>query len=145
MLAHLTALSTLVIAMSTAGLGHVVGLLVPLAMYLYFASRSRYVAFHALQATVFQAVFGIVYLIITALVGAAVAAAWIVSGVLTVVLVGFLLMPVALGLSLLASVELVALPVLGLYYALRGAYLTSQGRDFDYPWVGRLTRHSMGA
>ena len=41
MLAHLTALSTLVIAMSTAGLGHVVGLLVPLA---YSVSKAQQVS-----------------------------------------------------------------------------------------------------
>ena len=54
-LAHLTALLTLIVGASTSGVGAVVALLVPLGMYLYFGGRSRYVAFHALQATVFQA------------------------------------------------------------------------------------------
>src|SRR5258708_36058494 len=61
--AHLTAVLTLLIAISTAGLGHILGLLVPLGMYLYFSNRSRYVAYHALQATVFQAVAGVLYVV----------------------------------------------------------------------------------
>ena len=96
--AHLSAVLTLLIAASTAGVGHILGLLVPLAIYLYFSNRSRYVAYHALQATVFQAVAGIVYVVAAALAGAMIAVAWTVSGVLTVVLVGLVLMPVALGL-----------------------------------------------
>jgi uncharacterized Tic20 family protein len=143
MLAHLSGLLTLLVAVSTAGVGHVVGLLVPLAMYLYFSTRSRYVAYHALQATVFQAVAGIIYVIAAALAGAMIAVAWTVSGLLTVILVGIVLMPLALALTLAAGVELVALPAVGLFYALRGAYMTYHGRDFAYPVVGRLVARSM--
>jgi uncharacterized Tic20 family protein len=142
-LAHLTAVLTLLVAVSTAGVGHILGLLVPLAIYLYFSSRSRYVAYHALQATVFQAVAGILYVIAAALAGAMIAVAWTVSGVLTIVLVGLLLMPVALGVTLLAGVELLALPALGLFYSLRGAYLIYQGQEFDYPVVGLLVARSL--
>jgi uncharacterized protein len=141
--AHLTAVLTLLIAVSTAGLGHILGLLVPLAMYLYFSNRSRYVAYHALQATVFQAVAGIVYVIVAALAGALIAVAWTVSGVLTVLLVGIVLIPLALGLTLAAGVELVALPALALFYSLRGAYLIEMGQEFDYPLIGRLVARSL--
>jgi len=142
-LAHLSAVLTLIIAVSTAGLGHIVGLLVPLAIYLYFSNRSRYVAYHALQATVFQAVAGIVYVIAAALAGALIAVAWTVSGVLTVLLVGIVLIPLALGITLAAGVELVALPVLALFYSLRGAYLIYVGQEFDYPIVGPLVARSL--
>src|SRR5258708_4009804 len=142
-LAHLSALLTLLIAISTAGLGHILGLLVPLAIYLYFSNRSRYVAYHALQATVFQAVAGIIYVVAAALAGALIAAAWTVSGVLSVLLVGIVLIPLALGLTLAAAVELVALPVLALFFSLRGAYLIEMGREFDYPLIGRLVARSM--
>src|SRR2546427_11873360 len=54
-LAHLTALLTLAVAVSTGGLAHILGLLVPLAIYVYFSNRSRDLAYHALQGTVFQA------------------------------------------------------------------------------------------
>ena len=143
MLAHLSALLTLAIAASTAGLGHIVGLLVPLGLYLYFSNRSRYVAYHALQATVFQALAGILYVVAAVAAGAMIATAWTISGLLSVVLIGILMMPLALGLTLAAGVELVALPILGLFYALRGAYLTYQGRDFEYPIVGRLVARSL--
>jgi uncharacterized Tic20 family protein len=143
-LAHLTALLTLIVAASTAGLGHIVGLLVPLAMYVYFSNRSRYVAYHALQATVFQAAAGILYVVAAALSGAMIAVAWTVAGVLTIVLVGIALMPLALGLTLAAGVELVALPALAIFYSLYGAYLVSAGLEFDYPLVGRLVQRSMG-
>ncbi len=142
-LAHLTALLTLAVALSTAGLGHILGLLVPLAMYIYFSSRSRYVAYHALQATVFQALAGIVYVAAAALSGVMIAVAWTVAGVLTVVLVGFVLMPLALGLTVAAGVTLVLLPAVAIFYALYGAYLTYEGREFDYPVVGRLVARSM--
>jgi len=142
--AHLTALLTLAIAVSTAGLGHIIGLLVPLSIYLYFSGRSRYVAYHALQATVFQAVAGILYVVAAALSGALIAMAWTVSGVLTVVLVGIVLMPLALGLTLAAGVELVALPLLAIFYSIYGAYQIHSGREFDYPVVGGLVGRSLG-
>ncbi len=143
MLAHLTALLTVGVAVSTGGVGYVVALFVPLAMYLYFAGQSRYVAFHALQATVFQALAGIGYVVAASAIGVAIAAAWTVTGLLTLVLVGLVLLPVALGLTLFGAVELVALPVLGLFYALRGAYLTAQGEPFAYPWIGGIVSQSL--
>jgi uncharacterized membrane protein len=123
--------------------GHIVGLLVPLAIYVYFSSRSRYVAYHALQATVFQAVAGILYVIVASLAGAMIAVAWTVSGVLAAVLVGIVLMPVALALTLVAGVELVGLPALALFYSAYGAYLIYRGQEFDYPVLGRLVARSL--
>ena len=143
-LAHLTAVLTLIIAASTAGLGHIVGLLVPLAIYIYFSNRSRYVAYHALQATVFQAVAGILYVLAASLAGAMIALAWTVSGMLAVVLVGIALMPAALALTLVAGVELVGLPALALFYSAYGAYLIYKGQEFDYPVLGALVARSVG-
>lgn len=142
-LAHLSALLTLAVALSTAGLGHILGLLVPLAMYVYFSSRSRYVAYHALQATVFQALAGIVYVAAAALSGVMIAVAWTVAGVLTVVLVGLALMPLAFGLTVAAGVTLIALPAVAVFYSLYAAHQSYEGRQFDYPVVGRLVARSM--
>ena len=143
MLAHLTALLTVGVGLSTGGLGMVFALLVPLAMYLYFAGRSRYVAFHALQATVFQALGALAYVGVAALAGAAIATAWVVVGVLSLLLVGFLLLPVALGLTLLGGLEVALGPIIWLGFALRGAFLTYHGEDFEYPGIGRLVARSM--
>jgi uncharacterized Tic20 family protein len=141
--AHLTAVLTLLVAASTAGLGHIVGLLVPLGIYVYFSSRSRYVAYHALQATVFQALAGILYVVAASLAGAMIAVSWTVAGTLAVVLVGIALMPAALALTLVAGVELVGLPALALFYSAYGAYLIYKGQEFDYPVVGPLVARSM--
>ena len=143
MLAHLTALLTVGAACATSGVGYVVALLVPLGMYLYFAGQSRYVAYHALQATVFQALAGIAYVVFATLAGLGIAAAWSVTGVLMVVLVGFLLAPLALALTLFLALELGLLPLVGLFYTLRGAYLTAQGQPFAYPLVGAMVAQSM--
>jgi uncharacterized Tic20 family protein len=143
MLTHLTALLTVFTAAATGGPGYIVALLVPLALYLYFSQRSEFAAYHALQATVFQAVAGIVYVAVAAVAGTVIATAWVVTGVLSVVLVGIALIPMAFGLTLIAAVELLGLPVLMLAYALRGAYLVSEGKDFSYPVVGELAARSL--
>jgi uncharacterized Tic20 family protein len=143
MLAHLTALLTIFTAVATGGPGYIVALLAPLALYLYFAGRSEYAAYHALQATVFQALAGIVYVAAVALAGTLIAAAWVVTGVLTVVLVGLVLVPAAVGLTAIAGVELLGLPLLMLAFALRGAYLVSEGHEFAYPWVGEVVARSL--
>ncbi len=143
MLAHLTALLTVFTAVATGGPGYILALLAPLALYVYFAGRSEFAAYHALQATVFQALGGIVYVAVAALAGTVVVTAWVVTGVLSVVLVGVLLVPMALGLTLIAGVELLGLPVLMVAYALRGAYLVSEGSDFSYPVVGEMVARSL--
>jgi uncharacterized Tic20 family protein len=134
-LAHLTALLTVFVGASTGGVGAVFALLVPLAMYLYFGGRSRYVAFHALQSTVFQALGTVLYVVLGGSVAAAIAVAWTVAGVLTVVLVGLLLMPLALLLTILGGYALVAMPALWVAYSLVGAWRTYNGEPFDYPLV----------
>ena len=143
MLAYLSAVLTVFTAVATGGPGYVVALFVPLALYLYFSGRSDYAAYHALQATVFQALAGVAYVAIAALAGIMLAAAWVVTGVLTVLLVGVFFLPVAFGLTVMAA-ELLGLPVLALAYAVRGAYLTCAGSDFAYPLVGGLVARAWG-
>lgn len=143
-LSHLTVLLTALVGFYTGGTGAVVALLVPLALYIYFSGRSRYVAYHALQATVFQAVGGVVYVVTMAVVGSVVAMAWVITGVLTLVLVGILLVPVALAISLFSGLISVGLPVILFLLPLRAAYLTYYGKDFEYPLVGRVVGRVLG-
>ena len=145
MLAHLTALLTLVVGLSTGGLGAVAALLVPLGMYVYFRERSPYVAFHALQATAFQSFTGIAFVLMAALGSVVIAGAWVITVALSFVLVGLLLVPVSLVVTIVLAAGLLALPLAALVYAVRGAYLTYQGLPFDYPWVGALARRTMEA
>jgi hypothetical protein len=120
MLAHLSILLNLV----TGFFGPIAALIV----YLVYQDRSRYVAYHAMQSFVFQLVFWI---------GAGIFAGvtWAVSGALTVILVGCLLMPIALLISLI--------PLAALVYGVIGAIQVSQGQDFRYWLVGDWVRSTL--
>jgi uncharacterized Tic20 family protein len=133
-LAHASILLTFVLGVSTGGLAAILAAFVPLVIWLYFRDRSRFVAFHAMQATVFQVgslvawvgllVAGLVILIPT----------WILTVLLLVVLIGFLLLPLALVLTILLPAILIALPFVSLVYGLYGAYEVYAGRAFRY-WL----------
>jgi len=143
MLAHGTILSTMVIGFYTGGWGAVAALLLPLGLSVYWRERSPYVAYHALQATVFQALSGIVFVVAGGVVAVTISSAWIITAFLSVILIGLLLIPIAFVVTVIAVLFLLAVPTLTLTYALRGAYLTYQGEEFYYPWVGGLLARSM--
>ena len=91
--------------------GTLVGPLVCIIAYLRHKKRSEYVAFHALQALLFQIVF-------IAIMGLAVVILPPGSNE-----AGFLcLVPIVCGLPLLAMI---------------GAFSTLQGKDFKYPLIGQ--------
>ena len=117
MLAHLSVLANLV----TGFLGPVAALVI----YLVYKERSRFVAYHAMQAFVFQLVFWVGG-------GALTGLAWAVSGILSAVLIGLLCMPFACLLGLI--------PVGALIYGIIGAVQTSQSQDFKYWLIGDWVR-----
>lgn len=135
-IAHASTLITVLGGLASFGLGGILLALVPLGIYLAFRENSRYVAFHALQALVMQlgglAVYalGLVVLIIITVV------AWVVTGVLSVILVGVLLVPVALLITLLLVIFLLLFPLVQVGYSLYAALETGRGVDFYYPWIG---------
>jgi uncharacterized Tic20 family protein len=102
-LAHLSMFLNLL----TGFLGPVAALIV----YLVYKDRSPRVAFHALQSMWYQ----IGWLVILAV-------GWILTTLLMVVLVGFLLIPV-----------MVAVSVLPFVHAGYAAYKVNQGEDYRYP------------
>jgi hypothetical protein len=120
MLAHLSVLANLV----TGFLGPAIALII----YLVFRERSRYVAYQSMQAFVFQLLWW---------VGGGVLAgiAWAISGILSVVVIGLCLMPLALLISLI--------PLGALVYGVIGAIKTNQGQDFQYWLVGEWTRGTL--
>jgi hypothetical protein len=79
-----------------------------------------------------------------ALVGGTIAVAWVVAGVLSMVLIGLLLMPVALGITVVGGGALALAPFAAVAYSLYGAYLVSEGRDFRYWLIGDAVWRSMG-
>ena len=111
MLAHLSILANLVTAIG--------GPVIALVIYLVYKDRSRFVGFHAMQSFVFQLI---------AWVGAGFFAgiAWAVSGALSVILIGLLLMPIACLISLI--------PLAALVYGVVGGIQAGQGQNFRY-WL----------
>lgn len=88
------------------------------AIWLVYRDRSRTVAFHALQSLWYQ----VAWLVILAV-------GWTITGVLTLVLIGLLLVPVMLVLSLVPFA-----------HAAYAAYKVSQGVDYRYLWIARSGR-----
>lgn len=135
-MAHASTILSILVGLVTAGLGSVLLALVPLGIYLAFRGKSRYVAYHALQATTLQLTGLIIYALgLIALIVATVVA-WVVSGLLAIVLIGVLLIPVALLVTLLFVLFLLLFPLLLMGYALYAAVETGRGIDFHYPWIG---------
>jgi len=120
MLAHLSVLLNLL-----SGFG---GPVAALIIYLVLKDRSRYVAYHALQSLIFQLIW---WAGGSALAGIA----WALSGALSVIAIGFLLMPLACLISFL--------PIGALIYGVIGAIQTSQGQDFKYWLIGDWVRSTL--
>ncbi len=118
MLAHLSVLVNLF----TGVLGPVVALII----YLMFANRSKYVAYHAMQSFLFQLV-----------VWYGIGVMWGVVGLLSAILIGVLLIPFACVLTPLLLLGMAIAPI----YGVIGAVQTSQGQDFEYWWVGSWVRN----
>jgi uncharacterized protein len=87
-----------------------------LVIWLMYRDRSPRVAFHALQSLLYQ----VAWFVILGL-------GWMVAGILTIVLVGFLLFPVMMVLTVV--------PFVHMGYA---AYKVSQRVDYRYPRVADL-------
>jgi uncharacterized protein len=86
------------------------GPVVAFVIWLVYKDRSERVAFHALQSLWYQLAWLVV-----------ISVGWTVAGILTVVLIGFLLFPVMLVLSLVPFV-----------HATYAAYKISRGVDYHY-------------
>jgi uncharacterized Tic20 family protein len=125
MLAHLSVLINLV----TGFLGPLAALII----YLVFKDRSRYVAYQALQAAIFQ-------LIAWVGGGVAIGLIWLVTGVLSALFIGILCIPFALVFTLVIAV----LPIVALVYGVYAAIQASQGQDFRYWLVGDWVRGTLG-
>lgn len=134
-LAHASILITFLIGVGSGGLGAVLGVLIPLAIWYSYRDKSVYTANQALHATIYQ-VASILALLAFAVAGAIlVVVGWTVAGALTAILVGLCLMPFALLVTLLLIVGVLVLPIASLVYGLYAAYETYAGRDFRYRWV----------
>ena len=107
-LAHLS----LFLNLFTGFLGPVAALVI----WLVYKDRSQKVAFHALQSMWYQ----VAWLVLLG-------AGWAFTGLLMLVLIGFLLVPVMFLLTLVPFV-----------HAAYAAYRVSRGEDYRYPFVADL-------
>ena len=92
------------------------GPVVALIIWFVYRDRSERIAFHAVQSALYQAAWAVILAI-----------GWTISGLLTVIIVGLLLIPVMIVLSVV--------PFVHMAYA---AYKVNQGVDYRYPLVADL-------
>lgn len=111
MLAHLTIL----VNIPTGFLG----LILALVIYIVYKDRSRYVSYQAMQAFLFQLVFWVGG-------GALTAVVWLITGVLSAILIGICCIPFALVVSII--------PIAALIYGVIGAIACNSGEPFRY-WL----------
>ncbi len=88
----------------------------PLIVWLVYKDRSPRVGFHALQSLLYQVAWMVILMV-----------GWTVAGVLTIVLIGFLLFPV----MIVATV----VPFVHMGYA---AYKVNKGVDYRYPVIADM-------
>jgi len=124
MLAHLSTFINLL-----TGFG---GPIAALIIYMVYKDRSRFVAYHAMQAMVFQLIcwFG---------GGALIGLMWAIVGILSAFLVGVVLIPVAIVFTPILAL----LPIGALIYGTIGAVQVSQGQDFKYWLAGDWVRGTL--
>ena len=121
MLAHLSILLNLF----TGFLGPILAFII----YFVYRDRSRYIAYQSLQAGIFQ-------LIVWVGIGLVIGAMWLVTAVLSIVLIGLLCVP----FTLLGTIFLLFVPIASLVYGVIAALKCSSGEDFRYWLVGDWVR-----
>ena len=92
------------------------GPVVALIIWFVYRDRSERVSFHAPQSALYQLAWAVILAI-----------GWTITGLLTVIIVGLLLIPVMIVLSVV--------PFVHRAYA---AYKVNQGVDYRYPFVADL-------
>ncbi|MFH1524548.1 MAG: DUF4870 domain-containing protein [Chloroflexota bacterium] len=124
MLAHLSVLLNLITGFA--------GPIAALVIYLIYKDRSRLVSYHALQAMIFQLIWWCGG-------GVLIGVMWAIVGALSAIVIGIVLIPFALLLTLVFAL----LPLGAIIYGIIGAVQVSQGQDFKYWLVGDWVRGTL--
>ncbi len=124
LLAHLTVLLNLVTGFASP--------VAALVIYLIYKDRSHKIAYHALQAMIFQLIWWYGG-------GLIIGAMWATVGVLSAILIGIILIPVEVVMTLVLAL----LPVGAFIYGIIGTIQVYQGQDFRYWLVGDWVRSTM--
>jgi uncharacterized Tic20 family protein len=130
-----------------AAISHFFGLLVSLIVWATQKDKSRYVRFQAVQAMAFDLVVSVIVLLA---VGCMIV---LIFGVLALGIGDFALIgsqsnptvePFRVLISMMTAIPLlipcIMVPVIGIIFLARliATIQTFQGKDFHYPWLGRL-------
>jgi uncharacterized Tic20 family protein len=137
-LAHGSILLTLLIGIVSGGVFAILGVIVPAIIWYAYRGKSDYVVDQARQATIFQLVATVGLIALVLVGGLALVLVWVVTGLLSAVLIGLVLIPVALILTLVYVVAIVGLPIAQVVYSCYAALETYNGRPFRYRWVADL-------
>ncbi|MEW6094238.1 MAG: DUF4870 domain-containing protein [Chloroflexota bacterium] len=124
LLAHLSVLLNLITGFA--------GPIAALVIYLIYKDRSRFVAYHALQSALFQLIWWYGGGVLIGLM-------WAIVGALSAIVIGVVLVPFAVILTILFAL----LPLGALIYGIVGAVQVSQGQDFKYWLVGDWVRGTL--
>jgi hypothetical protein len=111
------------------------GIIASLIIYLSYKERSNWVAFHALQVTLFQ-------LLQLAAVIILVGGSWVIGFIFSFITIGFgalIAVPVMFITFFLGAAILLA----GIMYGIYGAFQVNQGKDFIYFWAGNWAAQFM--
>ncbi len=134
-LAHSSILLTFLVAVTTGGIGVLATVLVPFFIWLIYRDRSPYVAFHALQATLYQIALISLFLALAGILAIILVVIWLITALLSMLVVGLILVPVATLLTVIAGIILAAFPLAGLAYGLAAAWEVYNTDNFRYQWI----------
>lgn len=104
------------------------GAVIPLAIYMIYKDRSRYVAYQSLQGLIFQIIWWIGGGVLTGV-------AWTITGTLSAFVIGIICIPFACIIS--------AAPLISLGYGVYAGIQTNQGQDFKYWLIGDWVRSTL--
>ncbi|OQY48733.1 MAG: hypothetical protein B6242_01570 [Anaerolineaceae bacterium 4572_78] len=138
-LAHGSILVTFIISVFSSGLATLLPLLIPMYIGWSHKDRSKYVTFHAWQAATFQVSVMIFMLVLGTVLGIA----WGVTTLLMPVLIGFLLLPVAIVLSVVIGITLFFTPLSGLAYGLIAAWEVYHHDNFRYRLIANWVENRL--
>ncbi len=142
--AHASILITLVLGIISGGLGAILGVGVPALIWYLHRDSSEYVVEQARQATIFQLAGIVGWLLLIIGGAAAMAVGWTLSTILVVVLIGLILLPLMLVVTLGWVAAIVVLPIGQTVYGCFAALEAYHGRPFRYRWIADLIDRYQG-
>lgn len=136
-IAHLSIWITVLGGLFTGGAVVPFSIFIPLLIFLYWRKRSDFVAFQSLQAFAVQVLVTVGVALAMFVGGIVWGLGLLIALLLMIVLVGFILVPVWAIVGVVGAVALAVAPFVALGFGTMGAVRTYNGRDFQYPSVGR--------